>query len=98
MRQKDDPLYRHLKTFKEAHQWDLMRRYGAHSMGIAWKRRAGNKTGDLSLTFYVARKLENPDDAVPEFFSFVPEGRSRAVKLVTDVVETPPAAAEASAE
>ncbi len=98
MRLQDDPLYKHLKTFKEAHQWDLMLRYGAHSIGIAWKRRAGRKTADLALTFYVSRKLENPDRAVPEFLSFVPEGRSKAVKLVTDVVEMPLAAAEVSAK
>ena len=66
-----------------------MRRYGAHSIGIGWKRRAGNKTAEPCLTFYVSHKHERAENPVPKSFSFLPEGKSRRVTLPTDVVEIP---------
>ena len=91
---KDRPEYAWLREYKKAHGRELLRRYGAHSMGIGWKRVAGQKTDQLALIFYVARKY--PLDAlaaepVPATITFTPASSDGPVQLVTDVIEVPPA-------
>ena len=73
-----------------------MRRYGAHGGGIGWKRRGGEKTLEPSLIFYVSHKHDRAQNPVPQSFMFLPKGRSRQVRLMTDVVEAPEAVAERS--
>ena len=97
-RAEDRPEYAHLREFKKTHQWDLIRRYGAHSIGIGWKRSGGESTGELALVFYVARKGDDVAAPIPLTFSYTPEGGVKAVELVTDVVESPMAQFESSEE
>lgn len=94
MQLKDHTLYQHLSSFQEANKWELMRRYGAHGIGVAWKKTAGEKTSRPSLTFYVQSKVDNPKNPIPKTFSYLPEGQSDAVELPTDVVEAPEAVRE----
>lgn len=85
-RLEDRPEYAHLREFKKKHQWDLMRRYNAHGLGVGRKRVGGEKTEDLALIFYVESK--SAETQIPETFSFLPEGEEQAVELLTDVVVT----------
>lgn len=94
----DQPEYAWLREFKKLHGRELVDRYGAHGVGIGWKRTGGEKTDQAALIFYVARK--GPGDStetepIPETISFTPSGMSEPVLLVTDVIETPPAVFEA---
>ena len=76
---------------------DLMRRHGAHAIGIGRKRVQGSKTGRLALIFYVERKRppgQLGTEAVPETISFTPEGSSEQLEVPTDVVEAPQARSE----
>lgn len=90
------PEYGWLREFKKAHGWDLMRRYGAHGLGIGWKRENGRKTNQLALIFYVDRNSEDQAAGapIPPAFSFTPSGVDAPVSLPTDVVETPAATLE----
>ena len=85
------PEYAWLRAFKRQHGAELMRRHGAHAIGIGRKKVAGEKTDRLALVFYVARKGEREGDPVPPTFSFTPEGHEEPVTLDSDVVEAPPA-------
>ena len=94
----DRPEYAWLREFKKAHGRELVHRYGAHAVGIGRKRTGGEKTDQIALIFYVARKGSGPAperEPIPETISFIPSGMSEPVQLVTDVVETPPAEFEA---
>ncbi|MGH6897533.1 MAG: hypothetical protein ACREJ5_13465 [Geminicoccaceae bacterium] len=91
------PEYAWLREFKEMHGWDLMRRYGAHSLGIGWRRESGRKTDELALVFYVERKDSSEPTAappIPPTFTFTPSGSDEPVELPTDVVQTPVATFE----
>lgn len=96
MSAKDRPEYAHLRAFKQAHQWDLMRRYGAHSLGIGWKTEKGKKSGRLALIFYVGRKgpFAAAGQPIPKTITYQPESADQPVELLTDVVEAPPARLE----
>jgi hypothetical protein len=92
------PEYAWLREFKKAHGWDLMRRYGAHGLGIGWKRENGRKTNQLALVFYVDRNSTEDRAAgptIPPAFTFTPADADAPVSLPTDVVETPAATLEA---
>ena len=96
----DRPEYAWLQEFKKAHGRELVDRYGAHGVGIGWKRIGGEKTGQVALIFYVERKApgELPEaEPIPEQIAFTPSGMSEPVLLVTDVVESPPAELETEA-
>jgi hypothetical protein len=91
------PEYAWLRQFKDAHGWKLMQRYGAHGLGIGWKREKGRKTDQLALIFYVDRRRVSPQAGappIPPAFTFTPEGSNASVELPTDVVETPAATLE----
>jgi hypothetical protein len=93
-RAEERPEYAWLREFKKTHGRELLERYGAHSIGIGWKRVAGEKTDQLALIFYVERK--SPTDKlatepVPPSITFVPSDSDKPVLLETDVVETAPA-------
>lgn len=85
------PEYAWLQELKRSRGEQLRRRYGAHSLGIGWKRVGGRKTDDLALIFYVERKGTG---SIPEEIEFVPPGSDQQVRLRTDVVESPPAVFE----
>jgi hypothetical protein len=92
------PEYAWLREFKEAKGWDLMQRYGAHGIGIGWKRDDGRKTNQLALVFYVDREKPSRQGhapPIPPAFTFTPAGSEVPVELPTDVVETPAATFEA---
>lgn len=90
----EHPDYSRLREFKKAHGWELMRKHGAHSLGIGWKEVDGEKTDQPALIFYVPKREADPDAPVPQKFSFVPEDEEREVDVVTDVVESPAAQLE----
>ena len=96
----DRPEYAWIREFKEAHGRELLCRYGAHAVGIGWKRVGGAMTDEVALLFYVERKQpEGEIDAepIPPTISFLPSGVDQPVLLVTDVIETPPAEFESEA-
>lgn len=100
MNQGKSPEYAWLREFKRAHGRELLRRYGAHAIGIGRKRVSGHRTGRLALIFYVERKgpAGGPDtEPIPPTFAFTPSGSARPVQLLTDVVESAPAASESLA-
>lgn len=80
----------------------LMRRHGAHSVGIAPKVVDGESTDKLALVFYVAAKRSSDDitefERIPDTFSFVQEKSRRTRRVTTDVVESPPASFEVDPE
>jgi hypothetical protein len=83
-----------IRQFKRRHGRELCARYGAHGIGIGWKRVGGKKTETLALIFYVAKKRdveELGDEAIPPTLTFQPEEGAEAVTIATDVVETEPA-------
>lgn len=88
------PEYAWLREFKKAHGKELLQRYGAHSIGIGWKRVAGNKSDQLALIFYVERKRpvgRLAAEPIPPTITFTPSNLDEPVLLKTDVVEVPPA-------
>lgn len=90
----DRPEYAWLREFKEAHGRQLLHRYGAHAVGIGWKRTGGEKTDEVALVFYVERKRPEDEletEPIPPSISFIPSGMNEPVLLATDIVETPPA-------
>ena len=96
----DRPEYAWIREFKELHGRELLHRYGAHAMGIGWKRAQGEKTDQVALIFYVERKQPEADvtaEPIPPAISFLPSGRDEPVLLATDVIETPPAKFESGA-
>ena len=71
-----------------------MDQYGAHGVGIGWRRLKGEQIDQVALIFYVERK--GPGEVprtvkIPERISFTPSGMCEPVVIVRDVVETPPA-------
>jgi hypothetical protein len=96
----DRPEYAWLREFKEIHGRELLHQYGAHAVGIAWKRTGGEKTDNVALVFYVERKRPEDDqetEPIPPTISFLPSGMDEPVLLMTDVIETPPAEFESEA-
>lgn len=68
---------------------------GAHAVGIGRKYTKGKPTGQLALRYYVARKLPvaklGSREKVPESIRFTSRKDGRSRRLVTDVIEAPPA-------
>jgi len=83
-----------MRQFKQQYGWELCARYGAHGIGIGWKRVAGEKAERLALVFYVVQKTDAEAlgvEAVPPTLTFQPEAGGETVTFVTDVVEAEPA-------
>ncbi len=92
-----------IAEFKARHDMlALLRRHGAHSVGIAPKITDGKGTGKLALVFYVSAKRSEGDtterELIPDTFSFIEEKSRRSRRVTTDVVETPPASFEVDPE
>jgi hypothetical protein len=72
---------------------------GAHAIGIGRKYSDGKPTGQLALRYYVAKKLPTSmlgsREAIPESIRYVSRKDGRGTRLVTDVIEVPPAQFEA---
>lgn len=96
----DRPEYGWIREFKEVHGRELLHRYGAHAVGIGWKRVGCEKTDEVALIFYVEQKRpegELETEPIPATISFLPSGMDEPVVLVTDIIETPPAEFESEA-
>lgn len=94
-RPEDTPEYRRIEELKDAQGAELMRRHGAHAIGIGWKRSGEQKTDRLALIFYVEHKLGAPEvEPIPPAITFTPAGSDEPVEVPTDVVESPPAVFE----
>lgn len=95
-RDRSYPVLREYKLRQDVP--DLLRRHGAHSVGIAPKVVAGRPTGKLALTFYVAAKADeetlNPAVAVPRTLEFRTTVDKRVRRITTDVVQAPQASFE----
>lgn len=95
MSRPDDrsPEVVYLREFKKSRQWDLMRKHGAHGLGIGWKSTAGEETDRPALIFYVATKQPGKEsgEPIPASYSYLPEDAEEPVELLTDVVEAPAA-------
>ncbi len=92
-----------IAEFKARHDMlALLRRHGAHSVGIAPKITDGKPTDKLALTFYVPAKRADgaitERERIPDTFSFVQEKSRRTRRITTDVVETPAATFEVDPE
>jgi hypothetical protein len=97
MRQEKNPEYAWLKEFKRASGRELLRRYGAHAIGIGHKRVGGHRTGQLALIFYVERKGPpggTVAEPIPPSLTFTPSNSDHPVQLLTDIVESAPAVSE----
>lgn len=96
----DEAERAHLLAFKQAHQLDLMKKHGAHAIGIARKTVNGEPSGRLALVFYVARKERDATKLaapIPPSFSYLPPGAQEPTALLSDVVEAPAARMEEQA-
>ena len=90
---KERPQYAWLREYKKIHGKELLKRHGAHSMGIGWKKVNGIKSDEPSLIFYVERKIPMDELAVapiPPKIIYRPTNSQDDVCLLTDVVETHP--------
>ena len=81
--------YELLKLYKDSHAIELMKTYGAHSLGIRWKTHQGVNTDQLALAFYID-KIKAVDgshayQSVPESITIIEEG-SEAVIIQTEVI------------
>jgi hypothetical protein len=88
---EDTPEYALLLELKRTQGTELMQRYGANALGIGWKRKDGEKTGQLALIFYVDDKQSPRGQQVPPSIRFTPKDAEEVVELPTDVIESPPA-------
>lgn len=81
--------YKLLKLYKDSHAMELMKTYGAHSLGIRWKTHQGVNTDQLALAFYIdkikAVDGSNAYQSVPASITIVEEG-SEAVIIQTEVI------------
>jgi len=94
---EDRPEYAWLREFKTIHGNELRKIYGAHSIGIGWKRVDGKKTNQLALIFYVERKSHGEMEtieSIPSTITFKPSNLDENVQLKTDVVESTPSKLE----
>ena len=71
---------------------------GAHAVGIGRKIVNGKPTDQLALRIYVAKKLPMtavpPSERVPQEIPFFSRGLNKDQRVLTDVIETPPAVFE----
>jgi len=94
MKLENMPEYRWLRGYKKIHSQELLRRHGAHSIGIGWKKIANENTGRLALIFYVQNKnsdIGKTGKPIPSKISFTPTEIDSPIVIETDVVEAPPA-------
>ena len=87
--------YSLLREYKQKEcSFEMLNRLGAHSVGIGRKVVQGRKTKQLSLRFYVAKKvpLDSLDEnqLIPESISFRPSWADKESLILTDIIETPP--------
>ena len=86
-----------LRQYKKEHGETLRLRYGAHGIGIGWKRVGGKKTDRRALIFYVAKKYgatECGDEPIPPVLIYKSPIDGSPVTIITDVVESEPAELE----
>lgn len=92
---EDHPQYSCLREFKKKNQWELMRKYGAHGLGIGWKKTGKSDEERLALLIYVEPGQGKSSPTIPSKVVFVPEGAQQPTEIETEVVESPAAAFEA---
>jgi hypothetical protein len=84
--------------FKKLRGEELRSRYGAHALGIGWRRIDGVKTDELALVFYVVSSSTEPASSIPQSFEYLSEGKSVPVQIPTNVIESVPAQEESLQE
>jgi hypothetical protein len=92
MPNRDPALYAALRDFKARNGFTLIRRHGAHAVGIGRKVVQGRRTDQLALRFYVDRKLTERTAgglAIPRELTVISPRTGRVTRLVTDIIETP---------
>lgn len=99
---RNDRNFPALREYKARHDMrELLRRHGAHAVGIGPKISDGEETDKLALVFYVSAKREagdlNEREQIPARIDFVTEKRERR-RITTDVVESAPATFEVDPE
>lgn len=87
--------YSLLREYKQKEcTFEMLNRFGAHSVGIGRKVVQGRKTKQLSLRFYVAKKVPfdslDTNQLIPESISFRPSWTDKESLILTDIIETPP--------
>lgn len=83
--------YRWMKEYLAKNRWALLEQYAAHSVGIGWKKVAGQKTKQLAIIFYVEKKgaiSELGKQSIPEIIEYKLPGTGKTVSLLTDVIES----------
>lgn len=67
---------------------ELLRRYGAHHIGVSKKYRKGGRLPDTCITFYVKKKGKGVRaEQVPDHIALSSPGGSRRASIATDVCE-----------
>ncbi len=69
MKITDHPNYESLRTFKKANEIELMRKFGAHGMGIRWRHdtdETNNADEEIVLAVYVSSDRDGESD-IPDF-------------------------------
>jgi hypothetical protein len=94
-----DATYKLLRELKANTTFEFLDRFGAHAIGIGRKNVHEKPTDKLALRVYVAKKRPSAklssEEKVPASISFFSRKAKREKKLVTDVIEAPPAQFEA---
>lgn len=80
-----------LREFMARDAAELMRRHGAHSLGIGRLIPDDERDDRLALLFYLDRAGPGPAEPVPAELEYVPEDRTEPVVLPTRVVDSAPA-------
>lgn len=83
--------YKWIKQYLAENKWGLMEKFGAHSLGIGWKKIQGKKTKQVALLFYVSRKgaiHEPAQHAIPSAIEYMLPVSGKTVSIMTDVVES----------
>ncbi len=88
---EDIEEYRWMKEYLAKNRWTLLEQYGAHSVGIGWKKIAGQKTNQLAIIFYVEKKdviNELGKQSIPKKIEFKLSSTGKIVSLLTDVIKS----------
>lgn len=97
-----DSTYTLLRELKASTTLEFLDRLGAHAIGIGRKNVQEKPTDQLALRVYVAKKrpvaMLSSEEKVPASISFFSRKAKRESKLVTDVIEAPPAQFEVDPE
>lgn len=70
---------------------ELMRRYGAHSLGIGRLDPGADQDDRVALLFYTDPARSAAAEPLPPLLEYVPGDRTEPVELLTRVVESAPA-------